>query len=190
MPPPPPPTREYLLKNSPYFFVLGGGERGGGGGVYFLRSIQPGNIPHQIIFQGGGGGYMFLENYLQIGELDACMLPLSLCLLPGSASIILWIALCHYFMYMVICIFISSVLCVFQGLVGLVTGGASGLGRGAVERFVRNGAKVIICDLPNSPGEQVAGELGRENCVFVPTDVSNWDMIICSKVSMIICELI
>ena len=59
----------------------------------------------------------------------------------------------------------------FQGLVTLVTGGASGLGRGTVERFVREGAKVIICDLPNSEGQKLATQLG-ENAAFAPTDVS------------------
>ena len=58
-----------------------------------------------------------------------------------------------------------------QGLVSLVTGGASGLGRGTVERFVREGCKVVICDLPASNGEKLAEELGQ-NAVFVPCDVS------------------
>ena len=53
----------------------------------------------------------------------------------------------------------------------LVTGGASGLGRGTVERFVREGAKVVICDLPNSAGEDLATQLGA-NAAFSPTDVS------------------
>ena len=57
-----------------------------------------------------------------------------------------------------------------QGLVGLVTGGASGLGRATAERFIRQGAKAVICDLPKSPGKEVAEKLG-DNCVFVPTDV-------------------
>ena len=53
----------------------------------------------------------------------------------------------------------------------LVTGGASGLGRATVERFVREGAKVVICDLPNSAGAELAEQLGP-NTIFVPTDVS------------------
>ena len=57
-----------------------------------------------------------------------------------------------------------------KGLVGLVTGGASGLGRATVERLVREGGRVVICDLPSSPGADVAASLG-ESAVFVPTDV-------------------
>jgi 3-hydroxyacyl-CoA dehydrogenase/3-hydroxy-2-methylbutyryl-CoA dehydrogenase len=59
-----------------------------------------------------------------------------------------------------------------KGLVGLVTGGASGLGRATAERFVREGAKVIICDLPKSNGKEVADKLG-ENAIFSPTDVTS-----------------
>jgi len=60
-----------------------------------------------------------------------------------------------------------------SGRVALVTGGASGLGRGTVERFVRNGAKVVIADLPSSPGGDVVASLGEENATFVPTDVTS-----------------
>jgi len=59
------------------------------------------------------------------------------------------------------------------GLVTLVTGGASGLGRAAVERFVREGAKVVVCDLPGSAGADVAKELGDDKCIFAPTDVTS-----------------
>lgn len=56
--------------------------------------------------------------------------------------------------------------------VALVTGGASGLGRATVERFIQQGAKVVLCDLPTSQGKDVAAALG-ENCVFAPTDVTS-----------------
>lgn len=54
----------------------------------------------------------------------------------------------------------------------LVTGGASGLGLGTVERFVRKGARVIICDLPSSDGKEVAETLGS-NVKFIPADISS-----------------
>ncbi|XP_043248243.1 3-hydroxyacyl-CoA dehydrogenase type-2 [Colletes gigas] len=57
-----------------------------------------------------------------------------------------------------------------KGLVALVTGGASGLGLGTVQRFVREGAKVVIADLPTSKGKDVAAELGS-SAIFAPMDV-------------------
>lgn len=58
-----------------------------------------------------------------------------------------------------------------QNVVGLVTGGASGLGRATVERLVKEGGRVVLCDLQSSSGHEVEKELG-ENVIFVPTDVS------------------
>lgn len=58
-----------------------------------------------------------------------------------------------------------------QKTVCLVTGGASGLGRATVQRLVRNGARIVVADLPSSDGENVVKELG-ESCCFAPTDVS------------------
>jgi len=57
-----------------------------------------------------------------------------------------------------------------KGLVGIVTGAASGLGRATAERFVREGAKIVLCDLPQSAGQEVADQLG-DSAVFSPTDV-------------------
>ncbi len=60
-----------------------------------------------------------------------------------------------------------------RGTVGFVTGGASGLGRATVERFVREGAKVALCDLPTSAGEKVAAEAGpKDQVFFAPVDVT------------------
>ncbi|XP_076622493.1 hydroxysteroid 17-beta dehydrogenase 10 [Colletes latitarsis] len=57
-----------------------------------------------------------------------------------------------------------------KGLVALVTGGASGLGLGTVQRFVKEGAKVVIADLPTSKGNDIAAELGS-SAVFAPMNV-------------------
>jgi len=59
-----------------------------------------------------------------------------------------------------------------KGISALVTGGASGLGRASAEQLLDAGAKVVILDLPGSPGHAVAAELG-ENCRFAPGDVTN-----------------
>ncbi|GAA5080887.1 NAD(P)-dependent dehydrogenase (short-subunit alcohol dehydrogenase family) [Thermocatellispora tengchongensis] len=52
----------------------------------------------------------------------------------------------------------------------LVTGGASGLGAATAERLAGLGAHVVILDLPESPGEAVAGKLGAR---FAPADVTD-----------------
>jgi NAD(P)-dependent dehydrogenase (short-subunit alcohol dehydrogenase family) len=54
--------------------------------------------------------------------------------------------------------------------VALVTGGASGLGGATVRRLHAEGAAVVIVDLPSSPGQALADELG-DMARFVPADV-------------------
>jgi NAD(P)-dependent dehydrogenase (short-subunit alcohol dehydrogenase family) len=54
--------------------------------------------------------------------------------------------------------------------VALVTGGASGLGLATVEALLAAGAKVVILDLPGSPGEEVAARLG-DQVLFAAADV-------------------
>jgi NAD(P)-dependent dehydrogenase (short-subunit alcohol dehydrogenase family) len=58
--------------------------------------------------------------------------------------------------------------------VALVTGGASGLGKATATRLGKLGAKVVIVDLPSSPGTQTAEELG-DATRFAPTDVTSED---------------
>ena len=54
--------------------------------------------------------------------------------------------------------------------VALVTGGASGLGEATTRRLHEGGAAVVIVDLPSSPGQALAAELG-ELVRFCPADV-------------------
>jgi NAD(P)-dependent dehydrogenase (short-subunit alcohol dehydrogenase family) len=56
--------------------------------------------------------------------------------------------------------------------VAIVTGGASGLGLATAKRLVDGGGKVVLIDLPSSPGETVAKELG-EAVRFSPGDVTS-----------------
>ncbi|MGR6074801.1 3-hydroxyacyl-CoA dehydrogenase [Achromobacter xylosoxidans] len=51
----------------------------------------------------------------------------------------------------------------------IVTGGASGLGAGTVRMLVASGAKVVIADLQDGPGEELAKELGQR---YVHCDVT------------------
>jgi NAD(P)-dependent dehydrogenase (short-subunit alcohol dehydrogenase family) len=52
----------------------------------------------------------------------------------------------------------------------IVTGGASGLGKGAVLRLVDGGAKVVIADLQDEAGRQLAAATGQR---FVHCDVTS-----------------
>jgi len=57
-----------------------------------------------------------------------------------------------------------------QNTVAVVTGGASGLGLATVEALVAAGGKVVIIDLPGSPGDEVAARLG-DGVRFAAADV-------------------
>lgn len=55
----------------------------------------------------------------------------------------------------------------------MVTGGSSGLGRATVENFLRQGCKVVVCDLPTSGGDKLAKDLNTKDVIFSPTDVTS-----------------
>ncbi len=58
-----------------------------------------------------------------------------------------------------------------EGKVAIVTGGASGMGLGTVQRFVAEGARVVVADLNTAKGDELVAELG-DRVRFARTDVS------------------
>lgn len=59
-----------------------------------------------------------------------------------------------------------------DGKVAVVTGAAAGIGRAASERFVAEGAKVMLVDVQEDALRETAGALGGENAAFTVADVS------------------
>ena len=61
-----------------------------------------------------------------------------------------------------------------QDRVAVVTGGCSGIGLATVQRFVEEGAKVVIGDLDDERGHQLVGQLGGTDLLtYVHTDVTD-----------------
>lgn len=60
-----------------------------------------------------------------------------------------------------------------QDRVAIITGGASGLGKATAEALVARGAKVFLFDLTEGACSSVVNELGRENCAYAITDVTD-----------------
>ncbi len=61
--------------------------------------------------------------------------------------------------------------------VAIITGAAGGMGASHAKLFIQEGAKVIIADILENEGKQLANELG-ENAAFVKLDVTkkeNWE---------------
>ncbi|QLL06820.1 SDR family NAD(P)-dependent oxidoreductase [Mycobacterium vicinigordonae] len=60
--------------------------------------------------------------------------------------------------------------------VAVVTGGAAGIGRGMVQRFVAEGARVVIADVRTDLGDELADALGP-SAIFHQTDVSDQEQV-------------
>ncbi|KAL9263132.1 Tropinone reductase-like 2-like protein [Drosera capensis] len=63
-----------------------------------------------------------------------------------------------------------------EGKVAIITGAASGIGASAAKLFHQHGAKVVIADIQNDDGQDLANELG-EGAIFIHCDVSDEDQV-------------
>lgn len=66
-----------------------------------------------------------------------------------------------------------------ENKVVFITGGASGIGKASAIEAAKEGAKVVIADLPSSRHEETLKELNalRVDSLFVPVDVSNVESV-------------
>jgi 3(or 17)beta-hydroxysteroid dehydrogenase len=62
-----------------------------------------------------------------------------------------------------------------EGKVGLITGGASGLGAATAERFVDNGAQVLITDIDGEAAAEVAERIGAQSLQQDVSGEADWE---------------
>lgn len=63
-----------------------------------------------------------------------------------------------------------------DGKVAIVTGAANGIGRATAERFVAEGACVVVADVDEDAGEELAAKLG-DQAAFTRTDVTDTSQV-------------
>jgi len=59
-----------------------------------------------------------------------------------------------------------------DGKVAIITGASQGMGEAHARRFVAEGARVVMTDINDELGQQIAGELG-DNARFIKADVTS-----------------
>lgn len=65
-----------------------------------------------------------------------------------------------------------------ENKVAIVTGGAQGIGKATVEKFISEGASVVIWDVDETKGSQFAQELsGKGNTKFMKVNVAKFDEV-------------
>ncbi len=63
-----------------------------------------------------------------------------------------------------------------SGKVAVVTGSAQGIGEATAHVLAACGAKVVVSDIQDQSGEQVASELGSD-AIYVPCDISDYEQV-------------
>jgi 3alpha(or 20beta)-hydroxysteroid dehydrogenase len=72
-----------------------------------------------------------------------------------------------------------------DGKVALITGGARGMGKSHARHFVAQGARVMLGDLLDDKGKELAAELGEDNCRYLHQDVtseSGWEAAVAATI--------
>ncbi|KAK2451434.1 (-)-isopiperitenol/(-)-carveol dehydrogenase, mitochondrial [Trifolium repens] len=65
-----------------------------------------------------------------------------------------------------------------SGKIAIVTGGASGIGEATARVFANEGARVVvIADIQNEMGIQVAKSIGNQRCIYIHCDVTDEDQV-------------
>ncbi|MCC5857595.1 MAG: SDR family oxidoreductase [Ectothiorhodospiraceae bacterium] len=59
----------------------------------------------------------------------------------------------------------------------IITGGASGIGAATARMAMERGAQVVIADMNDALGGELAAELGKDRCRFVRTDVTSTESV-------------
>jgi 3alpha(or 20beta)-hydroxysteroid dehydrogenase len=70
-----------------------------------------------------------------------------------------------------------------DGKIALITGAARGQGAAAARRFVAEGARVMLTDVLDDQGKELAAELGAEYCHLDVSDEDEWAEAIAFTVS-------
>lgn len=64
-----------------------------------------------------------------------------------------------------------------EGKVAIITGGASGIGEATAHLFAEHGARVVIADIQDELGQDVAKSIGQESCMYMHCDVSDENQV-------------
>ena len=75
-----------------------------------------------------------------------------------------------------------------ENKVAIVTGAASGMGAATARRFAKEGAKVVVADMLEAEGKQVAAEIVKaggtaEFMALSVTDEENWKSLVAATVA-------